>query len=461
METSKNWRELVADWGKQRFQSYEMLRLGFTTREKAKNHDEQFERLLEKYKESAVTNARIADLNSQVTKLGSIQNILDEIRRKRIERVNLLRGIRKEEKTRELVAHKSEVRERKLSKPYFLGDGVSADLKFDEPDTEKLSKAGLPVIRDLSDMSALSGLTREELVWLSFERKVSTIDHYQRFEIPKRNGTKRLISSPKPAMRKAQSWIRSEIVNQMQPLDYAMAFRPGKSIVDNAQAHQGAKVIIRMDLTDFFPSITFRRVKGFFKSCGYSGGVASVLALLTTDAPRVYVNTETKTRVVAKGERGLPQGACTSPDIANLIARRLDARLGGMAGSNWVYTRYADDLTFSSSNPNANVNGVLKLAKQIIEEESFTVNEKKTSVKRASGRMMVTGLVVDENEVRLSRRDVRRIRAFLHMCDTKGLDKVSEEIGKSAKHVATGYVSYMHMVSPEQAQKYKDKYSWL
>ena len=177
----------------------------------------------------------------------------------------------------------------------------------------------------------------------------------------------------------------------------------------------------------------------------------------------MYVKTDIGLKTVARGKRGLPQGACTSPDLANLIAKKLDARLQGLVQykGEWRYTRYADDLVFSTLNKDSDAFGIVKGVEKIAVAEGFAVNQKKTSIKRPSGRMSVTGLVINEDGVRLSKSDLKRIRAFLHKCDTQGRELVSEEIGKSAHAVAKGYISYLHMVSPEIAQKYRDRYSWL
>src|SRR5204862_6251066 len=107
--------------------------------------------------------------------------------------------------------------------------------------------------------------------------------------------------------------------------------------------------VVNADLTEFFPTITYPRVRGIFKQIGYSPAVATILALLCTESPRRTVVYAGKTFHVATGPRALPQGACTSPALSNLAARRLDSRLAGIAAKlGWQYTRYADDLSFSA-----------------------------------------------------------------------------------------------------------------
>jgi hypothetical protein len=129
----------------------------------------------------------------------------------------------------------------------------------------------------------------------------------------------------------------------------AMAFRPGKNIAHNAQIHAGANVVLRIDFKDFFPSITFKRVKWMFESLGFNEAISSLFALISTEAPRVALTLDGEKHHVAVTQRFLPQGACTSPAITNILCRVLDKRLSGAAGKlGFVYTRYADDLVFSS-----------------------------------------------------------------------------------------------------------------
>src|SRR4029079_11661853 len=130
----------------------------------------------------------------------------------------------------------------------------------------------------------------------------------------------------------------------------AHGFVPGRSTMSNAVPHVRRDVVVNADLKEFFPTISFPRVKGVFQELGYSPAVATILALLCTESPRREVTYAGRVWQVAIGPRALPQGACTSPALSNLPARALDARLTGMAQKlGWTYTRYADDLTFSTS----------------------------------------------------------------------------------------------------------------
>ncbi len=349
----------------------------------------------------------------------------------------------------------------RLDAPTYLGRRVSSRLQFDGGEPDKLSQRGIPVLSTFTDVADALEITASELMWLVFERGAEGSSHYARFEIPKRSGGQRLISAPKPFLRAAQQWVRLNILAPLPVGSSAAAFRPGLSIVDNARRHSGKACVIRMDLTSFFESVTFPRLRGFFESLGYNPGVSTVLALICTDAPRARVTLDGETHYVIIGERSLPQGGCTSPDLCNLVTARLDARLEGLARKfGYEYSRYADDLVFSADAEETPASTVISAVTRICKDEGFEVNRQKTRTMRTPNRQLVTGLMVNEG-VRLTRRDLRRIRAFLHHCETRGVDAVSAEIGKDAAAVAKGYFAYVFMVSRSAALKLADKHPWI
>jgi hypothetical protein len=140
----------------------------------------------------------------------------------------------------------------------------------------------------------------------------------------------------------------------------------------------------------------------------------------------------------------------------------MDARLTGAARRlGFAYTRYADDLVFSHAEANAPVGMLLALVRQIIAAERFVINEEKTAVLRPQHRQVVTGVVVNNEAPRISRQDLRRFRAFLHQCDKFGADEMSRRLGKDAQAYASGYLAFVHMVSPEQEAKITQQHPWL
>lgn len=348
-----------------------------------------------------------------------------------------------------------------INNPTYLGRRVSTRLQFEGGDPEELTQRGIPVLTTFSDVARAFELTPPQLMWLVFERGAEDSSHYARFEIPKRSGGYRLISAPKPILRAAQQWVRVNVLLPLPVGPSAAAFRPGFSIVDNARRHTGKACVIRLDLRNFFATVTFPRVRGFFESLGYNPGVASVLALICTDAPRARVTLDGHTQYVIIGERSLPQGGCTSPSLCNLITTKLDARLEGLARKfGYTYSRYADDLVFSTDHEETAANTLVSAVTRICRDEGFEVNDEKTRTMRKPNRQLVTGLMVNDG-VRLTRRDLRRIRAFLHRCETRGVDTVSAEIGRDAVAVAKGYFAYIYMVNPAAAFRLAERHPWF
>src|SRR5690606_4445867 len=177
----------------------------------------------------------------------------------------------------------------------------------------------------------------------------------------------------------------------------AHGFRAGRSVATNASRHVGKQLVIKLDLADCFPSIHFGRVRGLLISLGYSYPVATVLAVLATEAERQPVVAEGKTYYVPVGPRVCVQGAPTSPGLCNAVLMRLDRRLAGLARKfDFVYSRYADDLTFSGDDA-ALANRLLHFARTIVADEGFRLNNKKTRSLRRGQRQCVAGVVVNDH----------------------------------------------------------------
>lgn len=457
-ETAPDWRAEIRAIGKTNFEIKEMVRLGFIDLDANAKTIEEHQKVLA---ELAVSHQKLREIDREIAELGDIEHHLKLIRQRRIERVKAEREARKAEKAVLAIRRQAENAERRRTSPTYLGRGVSDKLHFSGSDSDALSRAGLPVLESFVDVATALEIEPERLQWLCYHRESTRTDHYTRFQIPKRSGGTRLITSPKPAMRQAQAWINESILAQLEPSQAATAFRPGLSIVDNAQRHLGAQIIVKVDLKDFFPSITFPRVRSFFTSLGYNSGVSTVLALLTTDAPRVKILLDSTPRYVAVGPRSVPQGAITSPSLANQIALGLDRRCQALADkAKWTYSRYADDLVFSTSHPQATPHLLLKTINTIVTDLGFQLNPEKTRIMRSPRRQVVNGLLLGQ-ELTLTRADMRRWRAFFHRCETDGREAVSQRIGKNALLVAQGFHSYLHMVNPSRAEQLIVNYPWI
>ena len=333
------------------------------------------------------------------------------------------------------------------------GEGVSAALQDRQSDESKLSARGLPLANTPAELATQLDVSLATLRWLTFHREAAPLVHYHRYEVPKKVGGTRLISAPKPSLAAVQRAVQLEILSKIELEPEAHGFVPGRSTLTNAAPHVRKKVVINMDLRDFFPTVSFLRVRGMFRSFGYSGSVATMLALLCTEPPRVAETLAGKSVHVAIGERRLPQGACTSPTITNVICRRLDRRLRGHADRyGYSYTRYADDLTFSSAATDR-VGALLAGARRIIRDEGFLEHEEKTRIMRRGRAQLVTGLTVND-KVSLSRQRRRELRAILHNTVRAGLSKENRANHPNFAAYLSGCVAYLRMVDPAHSESW-------
>jgi len=347
-------------------------------------------------------------------------------------------------------AHAAAVAERKATDILFLGRGVSRGLADRNIDVEKLRRRDLPVLATPADVANALGISIPRLRWLAFHSEASQVSHYVRFQVPKKSGGVRELAAPHRDLKRCQQWILANILSRVPAHPAAHGFVLGRSTVTNAQPHVRAAIVVNTDLEDFFPSITLFRVLGMFQNLGYSPSAATVLALLCTECPRRTALLNGTKYHVAIGPRALPQGACTSPVISNLIARRLDSRLAGIATKlGWTYTRYADDATFSSKNADDDHIGyLLARIRHISSDEGFRVNEKKTRVLRRNAAQMVAGLVVNDR-VNVDRATRRRLRAILHQAQHTGLATQNWIGHPNFDGYIEGLVAYLSMVRPD------------
>jgi retron-type reverse transcriptase len=340
--------------------------------------------------------------------------------------------------------------DRRVSDIVFVGRGVSGRLGERTSRIELLREAGLPVLSTPADLAHAVGISIPRLRWLAFHREVATRVHYVHFTVPKKNGGQRVLSAPHRGLGRAQRWILEQVVCKLTAEPAAHGFLSGRSILTNARPHCGRRIVVNLDLEGFFPSIGFPRVRRVFERAGYSPAVATIMALLCTESPRTTAVFEDTTFYVATGPRGLPQGACTSPGLSNQVARRLDRRLSGLAGKlDLVYTRYADDLTFSGDEGlEGRVGYLLARVRHIAQEEGFCVNESKTRVQRRNRHQMVTGLVVNDRPG-VPRSEVRRLRAILHRARLEGLDRQNRSGIPDFKAWLRGRIEFVRMARPD------------
>jgi RNA-directed DNA polymerase len=318
----------------------------------------------------------------------------------------------------------------------------------------------LPALTDSVRLAQWLGLTAEQLAWLAPERPLGA-EHYRYQLQAKRTGGLRLLEMPKVELKRVQRCILSGLLQRVPVHEAAHGFTQGRSVVGHAQAHVGQAVVIRFDLQDFFGSITAARVRAVWRTLGYPEGVARSLTTLCTHRSAEMIVQRLRddgglSWLGAKRLRAahLPQGAPTSPALANLCAFNLDLRLEGLA---WVfgatYTRYADDLVFS---------GPPLLRKQfralwawvaaITDDEGFTLHPDKTRCLPAHGQQRVTGVVVN-TKPNMPRRDYDRLKACLHQCTLHGgASQNTTQMADFRAHLR-GRIAWVHQLNPARAAK--------
>jgi retron-type reverse transcriptase len=367
---------------------------------------------------------------------------------------------RKQQKKIDAARRKTEreaaVKKRRATDIIFLGRGVSGRMHMRLSDEARLREFGLHVMHTPADVAGALGLDIKILRWLAFHTEVATQTHYVKFQVPKRSGGMRTLAAPHRLLKTAQRMILANIVAKFPVTEAAHGFVPKRGIVTNANPHVGKAVVVNLDLENFFPSITFPRVRAVFERYGYSGSVATILALLCTECPRITVTYAGTKYEAATGPRALPQGAPTSPALSNQVARKLDKRLLGVAKKlGLTYTRYADDLTFAGSEELIpKIGWLLAKVRNIAREEGFAVNEKKTRVMRRSMAQTVTGVVVNDKPS-VSREELRRLRAILHRAKITGLDAQNREDRPNFRAWLQGKIAFVSMVRPDAGAKLK------
>jgi retron-type reverse transcriptase len=358
-------------------------------------------------------------------------------------------------------AHQEAVAHRKATDIVFLGRGVSRGLADRRSNIERLQSSDLPVLSSPIDVATAMGISVPTLRWLAFHHPASKTTHYHSWAIAKRSGGERTISRPQKKLAAAQQWILDSVLSRVSVHDSAHGFVPGRSTLTGAQPHVGSKVVINMDLQNFFPTIDFARVAGLFRGMGYSPAVATIFSLLCTESPRRIIRSGDEALHVAVGNRSLPQGACTSPALSNLISRRMDNRLAGIAAKlQWRYTRYADDLTFSTQGDDTKIGYVLARVRHVAEEEGFAVKESKTRVLRQSTQQTVTGIVVND-QPSIDRKTIRRLRSILHRAEFEGLEKQNRIGHPNFTCWVQGMIAYINMVNPQQGEKLRKDFDSL
>lgn len=327
----------------------------------------------------------------------------------------------------------------------------------------------VPEITTPSELAELLGVSLHQLDWFSHpqvrRRRAARgpLCHYRYRWVTKWSGSARLIEAPKPRLRDMQRRLLDEVLAAIPTHEAAHGYRAGCSIRSFVAPHVGREIVLRIDLRNFFPSISGARIRAIFRTAGYPDEVAGLLAGLCTNVAPAQVWSEPSApaswqeilRLRKLYEQPhLPQGAPTSPALANLCAFRLDCRLAGLAaaaGAN--YTRYADDLVFSGGPDFARGIGRFQVhVAATALEEGFAVAFRKTRVMRRGVRQAVAGLVLNER-ISITRHDYDALKATLYNC-TRG-DPLQQNLTGHPNfraHLA-GRIAYLHSIDPVRGQR--------
>lgn len=314
-------------------------------------------------------------------------------------------------------------------------------------------RAGFYSLQNRNDIANLLDIDLKTLIYHLY--RVPENERYKTFNIPKSRGGTRTISAPITPLKIIQRKLNQVLQVIYKPRNAVHSYVHGRCILTNAEKHTKRTLIFNIDLKDFFPSIHLGRVIGLFKHSPFN--CQPIVA--TTLAQICCYN------------GALPQGAPTSPIISNMICAKMDKEISKQTGIyNCEYTRYADDITFSTeedSFPLAmvtfNIDGQLEVGEElkgIINRNSFEINQDKVTLRSWIQRQIVTGLVVNEFP-NVRREYVRKIRAMIHAWDKYGLESVETELRNryydyrlrnpsrqppSFKRIIKGKIDYLGMV---------------
>lgn len=326
----------------------------------------------------------------------------------------------------------------------------------------------IPAIGTLGELADWLKVRASELEWFADLKRLGTranhgnfespISHYHYRALTKGSGGIRLIESPKSKLKKLQREILDKILQRIPPHEAVHGFCQGRSIKSYAGPHVGRRVVLRMDLTDFFPSISGARVQAFFRTAGYPEAVADRLGGICTNAvprglwralERGPDSSAISQARMLYASRHLPQGAPSSPALANLCFYRADCRLSGLAKAGGAtYTRYADDLAFSGDQDfERGVDRFAAKVAAILLEEGFTVHHRKTRVMRQGVRQYLAGIVVNQR-VNVVRVDFDRLKAILTNCTRSGPEGQNREGHPAFRSHLDGRIGFVECVNP-------------
>lgn len=329
----------------------------------------------------------------------------------------------------------------------------------------KLINKDLPVLFSLPHLCLASTVSIKNTIEICYS---SRIDYYKRFKVKKRRGGYRVIQTPSNELKYLQKWILKNILEKIPSHQCCKGFDKLSSIKKNAESHLNAECILKIDLLRFFDSINEKRVYGIFKSLGYQKNLSVSLAKICTIKQNdTFYKSFKKNEdnllkyLLFKDEGILPQGAPTSPKLANLILRNLDLRLYKLCSKkNVKYSRYADDLTFSGKKED--LVHLKKIIYKIIYSENLFVNLGKTKFLVRGNSYFVTGLSVHNNEVKVIKRKKKEIEHHLYHCIKNGVMghlNRSKIKNRNFKDWLYGNICFIFSIEQDLGQEYFNQFN--
>lgn len=329
----------------------------------------------------------------------------------------------------------------------------------------------VPAIESVGALADWLGLGPNELDWfadlkglVAHKNTPTPLRHYRYRALSRRSGGLRLIEAPKPRLKELQRHVLDRILNGVPAHPAVHGFVKGRSIKTFTAPHVGQRVVLRMDLRDFFPSFSGARVQSFFRTVGYPESVADLLGGICTNSVPVDACGQLGDARTLYSRPHLPQGAPTSPALANACFYRADRRLAGLAKSAGAeYTRYADDLAFSGGEKfDRCVTRFSTHVAAILHEEGFAVNHRKTRITRQGVRQHLAGLVTNRR-VNIARADFDRLKAVLTNCIRLGPESQNRESHPRFRLHLEGRVGFVESINPARGQHLRalfDQITW-
>lgn len=329
--------------------------------------------------------------------------------------------------------YKRRFSEKALSNGYSL-DNINRCIEYATP----LLKNDLPIIYNTTHFSQLVGYNLNYI-----KRAIKFTPYfYRKFSIKKKNNSERILYEPLPSLKEIQNWILNEILYKCKVSRYAKAYVPKRSIKEHTIYHTDEKMVLTLDIKNFFNSIRFSDVEKMFIEIGYSKRISNLLTKLC------FLNGE------------LPQGASTSPYISNLILLQFDKNVSDYCMVNKLkYTRYADDLAFSGL---LNPKEIETLVKKNLSDLGLELNEAKTKLMKPNDPQIISGIIVNKKP-QIPKRTRNKLRNEMFYIKKFGLAdhmaKTNQTKANYLKHLM-GKINYLIQINPRD-KEFNEYYSYL